>query len=225
MATGAAVAQISPMKNTPFQATRTIIADNRNGVSYTTTGMVARSSNGSTYQLNPDPKSGAPGTVAITDIPGQRHIILWVQRKIYTITPDPNIAAIDAPSPEVQQKNLESYKSMKQSHSAQGGTGVDEIPLGLRTQDGLVEVGRRTVMDSLPASWTIKEKVWEDWYSIFLGINVEKVAFDDTGRPDFKEILSNIKQAEPDPSLFQIPADYTRAPFSVPMTQPAAPTR
>jgi hypothetical protein len=79
--------------------------------------------------------------------------------------------------------------------------------------DGFTAAGRRITM--IFAAGTVggvsqaaQESVEEDWYSQELQMMVLK-QMHTTGSGDSTTRLENINRAEPDPLLFQVPADYT----------------
>lgn len=205
-------AQLILIKGAPVEAIKTRIVSIE-GNSFTTSGTVARSSNGSTYEEFPDRKTGEIDLIHIDDIPGQRSIALDVKRKLYYIQPMPFSKIGNIASKEDLQKNIESLNTLKPAHTSENGVETEETYLGFRTQDGFLEFGRHTVYEHLPSSWALSQKVWEDWSIPSLMITVEKTGFDDNNQPVNITRLSNIQTKEPDPHLFEIPPGYSPAPI------------
>jgi hypothetical protein len=206
---GVAGAQISAVKGTPFQATKTMSALS-DGKFSTISHIVARNSNGSTYEEMPDRETGAPAMIIICDAVNGRTIVLDVKLKFYTVTPAPSPPVPNAPSPEEVQKSIEYVKTLKGSHTSQDG--VETTVLGVRTQEGFIESGQRTVMQTLPPSSKLKEKVWEIWSIPSLSITAETTGFDTDNKPVQTTKITNIQTTEPDPNLFEIPPGYLPAP-------------
>jgi hypothetical protein len=211
LAVSAVNAQIAMTRGAPFEATRTVSV-NRPGEQFTTSCTVARSSNGSLYQEVPDNKTGTPGLILISDVPGRRTIVLDVKKKFYTIGELSLSSVSDGPSPEDVQKRIDQSKTQQPIHSSQDGIDITITPLGLRTQEGFIENGQRRVMSSALPSSKLKEKIWESWWIPALNINVENTAFDDDNKPVQTTKLTNIRTIEPHPSLFEIPPGYALSP-------------
>lgn len=204
-------AQMSLIKGLPFEATRTRIVT-LPGDSYTVSGMVARSSNGSTYEEIRNHETGEIGLIHILDAPGRRSIFLNVKRRSYIIQPV-NLAPLgDAPSKEALEKDIEFLKTLKPTRTVEDGYDTETTYLSFRTQDGFLEFGRRMVFDSVPASSKLQQKIWEDWEIIGLSLTVEKTGFDRDNKPVQITRFLNIKTKEPDPSLFEIPSGYAPQP-------------
>ena len=205
-----ASAQMSLIKGSPFEAikTRTV---NLPGNSFSVSGRVARSSNSSTYEEIPNIKTGEINMIHILDAPGQRSIFLDLKHKVYWIQPA-SLSIGNLPSKEVLQKYIEFLRMWKGDHNLDNEVETEATPLGFRTQDGFLEFGRRIVYDHMPSSWSVKEKVWEDWSIPALAITVEKTGFDSNNKPDQITRYSDIRTTEPDPDLFEIPPGYSPAP-------------
>lgn len=204
-------AQLALVKGSPFEATRTRII-NRPSENFSVSGRVARSSNSSIYEELPNIKTGEITLIHILDVPGQRDIFLDVKHRFYSIQPLSLSSIGNLSSSEAQQKYIEFLRTWKGSHTSDNGVETEKTSLGFRTQDGFLEFGTRTVLDHMPPSWSLKEKVWEDWSIPALSITVEKTGFDNENRPSSITKLSNIRTTEPDPHLFEIPQDYSPSP-------------
>jgi hypothetical protein len=206
-----ASAQMSLIKGSPFEAikTRTV---NLPGDSFSVSGRVARSSNSSTYEEMPNAKTGEIEMIHILDAPGRRTIFLDLKRKVYWVQPASFSEIGNLQSKEASQKYIEFLRTWKGDHSSENGVETERTPLGFRMQDGFLEFGVRTVINHMPSSWSLKEKVWEDWTIPALAISVEKVGFDSNNKPDQITRYSNIRTTEPDPDLFEIPPGYSPAP-------------
>jgi hypothetical protein len=203
-------AQLGVIKGSPCEATKTRTV-NLPDDSFSVSGRVARSSNGSTYEEMPNHKTGEIDLIQIFDAPGQRSITLDVRRKLYWVQPQ-SLSIGTLSSAEALQKHIEFLRTWKGDHTSDNGVETERIPLGFRTEDGFLEFGVRRVIDHMPSSWTLKEKVWEDWDIPTLAIPVEKVGFDSNNKPDQIIKYSNIRTTEPDPHLFEIPRGYSPGP-------------
>ncbi len=198
----------SLIKGSPIEATKTVTVS-RAGESYSVSSRVARSSNSSTYVAIPNNKTGETVMIIILDIPGSRSILLDVTHKSYSVTLYSVPAIGDRPSKKALQRDLEFLRKLKPAHTSQNGYEVETTSLGFRTQDGFLEIGRRTVYDHLPPSSSLKEKIWEDWSIPALSIVAEKTGFDSDNKPLQRVRLTDIRTEEPDPHLFEIPQDYS----------------
>jgi hypothetical protein len=98
-----------------------------------------------------------------------------------------------------------------------GLPGVQEskpIPLGQKFIDGIAVVGTRvedtvTFPDREPETMVI-----DQWFSTELGVAILKTH--QGGGMDSTQRLEHIVQAEPDPTLFTVPRDYTRSEVPAP---------
>ena len=95
----------------------------------------------------------------------------------------------------------------------------DNESLGTQFMEGVTAVGRRTTM-RFPAG-TIKNDreivtVFEAWESPELGMMMVMTKSSDPRSGELATRLTNIRLAEPDPSLFVVPSDYTFEQPSVP---------
>lgn len=205
-------AQLALIQGAPFTATRTRVI-NDGEQSYSVSGRVARSSNGSTYEEMPDHKTGEIFLIAIWDVPGQRSVLLDLKRKQYSVKPQ-SVRVGQIASGDALRDQIEYLKTLKPYQTAMdNGTTGEVTPLGFRTQDGFVEFGRRTVFELRPTS-TLKSKVWEEWTVPALQLTVENTGFNAEGKPASVTRLTDIQTKEPDAHLFEIPSDFT--PLTVP---------
>ena len=203
---------VTVMKGAPFQATKTLTV-NQPGEQYTVSSVVARGSDGSTYEELPDIRTGAPEIIFLADAPGMRRIVLDVKRKFYSIQPFLESSIPNAPTPDQLQKNLDSLKTLKASHDSQDGYEVTKTPLGFRTQDGFVAYGTRRVYERVPPSSKLTDKIWEDWWMPALSLDIEKTGIGANNKPTHATKFTNIRTKEPDASLFEIPANYVAWPL------------
>jgi hypothetical protein len=84
-------------------------------------------------------------------------------------------------------------------------TGVPSGNLGTQMIDGIEAVGNRTTMPGPGGSGTFTR---DEWVSPDLHLTILAVVTDPAGRVATSKI-SNLSRTEPDPTLFQIPLDYT----------------
>jgi len=98
--------------------------------------------------------------------------------------------------------------------------------LGTRTMEGITAVGRRSTM-RFPAG-TIKNDreiitTFEAWESPELGMMMVMTKNSDSRSGELSTRIANLIRAEPDPSLFVVPPDYTIEEVPIPGSQ-ARPT-
>jgi len=171
-----------------------------NQIQRTTTGTVARDSQGRTRRdvtlksIGPWAASGnaAPHFVLINDV---------VAGASYALQPDLKTA----------QKLPQRSGRKNKNGAREDRNNVVTTPLGSQTISGLVAEGTRYTR-TIPAGAIGNEKpiviTTERWYSSDLQTVVMTRRSDPrTGETVFT--LSNIQRAEPDASLFQVPADFT----------------
>jgi hypothetical protein len=93
------------------------------------------------------------------------------------------------------------------------GPQSSEEPLGAQTMEGVSAIGKR-ITTTFPVSpetgndQPIKV-VEEHWYSPDLQTNIVSHTDDPRSTTQHTERLTSIKRGDPDPSLFQLPPDYT----------------
>lgn len=187
------------------QQTTETLADG-NHIQRTTTGTIARDSNGRTHRdltlpaIGPWATAGAtpPHVVLISDPVAGMDYILQTDRKVAHEFPTPAGKAGKGPGgppPFVQERQNESTS----------------VSLGTQMVNGVSADGTRTTR-TIPAGAIGNEKpiviTVERWYSPDLQMNVLIKRSDPrTGDNIFQ--LTNIVRSEPDASLFQVPSDYT----------------
>jgi hypothetical protein len=199
--------------NAPFTAsfstqTSQTLADG-NHIQRSTTGTLARDSQGRTRRdmtlsgIGPLAASGKPKQVSMINDP--------VAGTHYMLDPDKKIA---------HQMGGHGGKGKGHKHSLPGGTAamgyranddnVTTTSLGTQTIGGVAAEGTRTTR-TIPAGAMGNEKpiiiTSERWYSADLQ-TVVKTTRSDPRMGETTMQLTEIKRAEPDASLFQVPADY-----------------
>ncbi len=102
-----------------------------------------------------------------------------------------------------------------------GPTNAKTDSLGVQTIEGVPAEGTRTI-ETIPAGSIGNDSpieiVTERWYSSELGMLIKSKTSNPMSGDNLYQ-LTNIRRAEPDPSLFQVPADYTVKETSVIKTQ------
>lgn len=190
-------AQLANITDAPFTATYSV-----NGQA-NATEEIARASNGSTYYAT-KANDGHLMHIWIVDVPNNRRIELMpsppsytyrlqaVDRKIYTSTIEEYRASL--------QRVQESFRD-RPDRDKPNGSHQHEIPLGVRQEDGMTLFGNR---DEITLASGEKRTV-EAWQSD-LGVAATWV---DTGTATKTvRTLTNVHRVEPDPKLFEIPAEY-----------------
>src|ERR1700690_2000673 len=182
-----------------------------NQIQRNTTGTVARDSQGRTRRdltlpaIGPWSTSGSgeaapPQAVFIDDPVGGTHYILQPDKKTGETLRRP-------PADFREGKDHAENRSERRDSSD-----VVTTDLGTQTINGIAAQGTRTT-HTIPAGKIGNLKpiviVSERWYSTDLQTNVMTKRTDPrTGETTVTQ-LTNIQRAEPDASLFQVPADYT----------------
>ena len=227
---------LTPVLGAPFTATVTdeslqVLGDG-NRIARNTTGTVARDSQGRTRQDAPLPTIGnmaaanAPHLVFINDPVGQKNYTLNLTEKTAHSfgMPGPGngelaamkmklgaeARAMPAPGEEIfVQRQVTALDKMK-AETLGEATEVKTEDLGTQTMEGVLVTGTRTTK-TIAAAQIGNEKpiviVTEVWTSPELKTVVMSKRSDPrTGEQTYQ--LTNIVRAEPDPSLFTVPADF-----------------
>jgi hypothetical protein len=193
------LAQLANITDAPLTATITFSVNGQP----TSTEEIARANNGSTYDQSKS-REGSFVHTFIVDIPNNRRIeltglplshtyrIQTSDRKIYTCTLEEYRATL--------QRLQESFRD-RPDRDKPNGSHHHEIPLGTRQQDGMTVFGSR---DEIVLS-TGEKRIVEDWQSD-LGFAVTFADSSDTH--PMVRTLTNVRHVEPDPKLFDIPAEY-----------------
>ena len=182
-----------------------VLADG-NKIDRTSSGSVARDSQGRVRRddtfmgFGPLPAAGTPAHVIFINDP--------VAGVNYVLEPNSKVARKFSPPPK-GSSNAMSKHAWKGNEERQQETTT--VSLGTQTIDGLTVEGTR-ITRTIPAGQIGNEKaiqiVVERWYSSDLQTTVKMTRTDPrTGTSTFQ--LTNISRAEPESTLFQVPADYT----------------
>ncbi|HEY8510280.1 MAG TPA: hypothetical protein VIL32_18130 [Steroidobacteraceae bacterium] len=142
------------------------------------------------YVLHPDQKLAAAMPIAVMPVEGAAGIISseGVSEHATPMMPMPGCTS--------------------SSHSLQ----AEPMPLGERTIDGLRVVGSRVEFEIAAGAIGNEQPITvrsEQWFSPELGVVIESV-HQDPMMGEIRYRLEQISRAEPDPSLFKPPSDYTR---------------
>lgn len=235
--TGAAIAGSAAVQGAPFSATINnksvqTLADG-NQIVQTTTGSIARDSQGRTRQELPAPPLGpagmrAPRLVIIQDPVSATAYSLDLTEKTAHEMPFPSSAqtANSHPAPEAGGFSVQigpgglglsavpivgaALMGPKEAMAANQQNRVSTEDLGSQTMEGLLVNGTRTTT-TIPAGQIGNREpisiVNEVWTSPDLKTVISSKRSDPlTGEQTFQ--LTNVVRAEPDPSLFTVPADF-----------------
>ena len=191
-----------------------------NHIQRTTTAAIARDSEGririerSMEAIGPLAGSGAATkTIFINDPVAAMSYVLDPDR--HTARQMPSMVKRHAPGSDQGTAPGNVWKSRSQAGSAPGPrqearANVKTDDLGTQVIDGLTVQGKRatrTIAAARAGSDRDIEVVTETWYSP----DLQMVVMSKTSDPRFGESvykLTNISRAEPDSSLFSVPADY-----------------
>lgn len=188
------------------QFTQTLSDGNK--ISTTTTGTIARDSQGRTRRdmtlpaIGPWANAGgnAPHVIFLNDPVAGTHYVLDPNRKV----------ARQLPMDRQRNRNPNA-QTFSTPFRGRKGANVVTTDLGTQTINGVSAQGTRYTR-TIPAGAIGNEKpievVTEVWYSPDLQLNVEK-KHSDVRNGDTVMQLTDIQRQEPDASLFQVPSDYT----------------
>jgi hypothetical protein len=207
------VVPLQNVKGAPFQATL-VKTSIRSGQQITTSGTVARNSNGSTYWEVAGIHPGLDSIVIILDVPNHRTITLYQKTNFYSIGPlDATIPISDAPSLQVVKQRIAQCEKKQTYHNLGEGYDSSDTNLGSRMQDGFVECGERVVYHQIPPTSRLAAKIWENWTIPALDLSVEYIGYDNNNQPVMTQKLTDIHVGEPDSTLFEIPPGYIPSPL------------
>jgi hypothetical protein len=193
----------------PFTATisvqRTQLLADGNQINRTTTGTIARDSQGRVRRDMTLPAIGAWTTVS----QGAPHVIFIndvVSGAQYILEPDRKIAHEIRPFRGGKRIRIETNLAPPEDAG-----NVTTTSLGTQTINGVVAQGTRYTR-TIPAGAIGNEKPivvsTERWYSPDLQMYVLTKTTDPMRGNSVRQ-LTNIQMGEPDPSLFEVPSDYT----------------
>jgi hypothetical protein len=200
------LAQFANITGAPFTATFSYEGQINN---QTTNAIeeIARATDGSTYDAT-KAKDGHLVHISIVDIPNNRRIELMplppsytyriqaVDRKLYTCTIEDYRATL--------QQAQESFRD-RPDRDKPNGSHHHEIPLGVRQEDGMILFGNR---DEIILASGEKRTV-EAWQS---DLGVAATVADTGTTTKTVRTLTSLHRVEPDPKLFEIPAQYLSHP-------------
>lgn len=202
-----------PVAGAPFTAsfstqTSQTLADG-NHIRRSSIGTLARDSQGRTRRdmtlsaIGPLATSGKPKQVSMINDP--------VAGTHYVLDPDKKIAHQLGPHGGKGKGHQQGGPAGPAWLSKQDDANVTTTPLGTQNISGVVAEGTRTTR-TIPAGAVGNEKpiviTVDRWYSADLQ-TVLKTTRSDPFMGDKVTQLTDIRRAEPDASLFQVPADYT----------------
>jgi hypothetical protein len=173
-----------------------------NGKTNTTSGIMARASDGSTYTSFSDPNYPTPDhvvSIEIDDLKNNRHIGLhpgsngrpFIQPRHYrTFSVQKNA--------EMMQQLQASFVERPDRAEADGQVHITS--LGAKQQDGMTLFGHKSEFTSNKGDKRIQEIWWSD-----LGIAVTTQTIWPAENREYTVMVTDIQRTEPDPALFQIP--------------------
>jgi hypothetical protein len=217
-----------PIQNAPYSAeivtevTQELADGNR--IERNTTGAVARDSRGRVRRehqlaaIGPVVPDGEARMVTISDPVAGVHYSLDPVRKV-AMRSRPSRGRAELPGPMISSKHIGPDEVGLAIRGEPEPPDLQTEQLGTKEYEGVRAEGTRTVA-TLPAGaiGNVRpiEIVSERWYSPELRV----VVFSRRADPRFGETiyrLTNITRAEPDASLFQVPADYKREDMKRPL--------
>jgi hypothetical protein len=203
-------AQIALITEAPFTAS---ILNTDDGEKAYVGAYLARASNGSTYQARMD-SDGRALTIEIQDVPNNRYIALHPLPPSYTysITP-PRGGKFITQSIDQYREFLQAVQNKEAREVATKPEWVDmygahhhPVVLGAINQDGMTLFGR---LDDLTYAngKTVAEEHWRSDLGLFVS---DKINADSPteGKSSRISKVTDLHLGEPDPKLFEIPAEY-----------------
>lgn len=203
---------IPQIRNAPFVAVNTFTTIDSKGT-HQVAGKVARNSGGSTYVEIWRTDTNQLTEILILDVPGKRSIRLEVEKKWYAVDEDPTLTARDLP-PGTTAQQIDQPQNMKPTHTEANGLTRDIQPLGKKEIEGIVTLGSMETAHKSGPGPDARDYTSENWFSPELQIMLLHVTHDALKGSDLVSSLSHVQRVEPDPALFQIPADYQRDPIN-----------
>lgn len=174
-----------------------------NTIQHTTTGHVARDSQGRTYVQQtttggPFGSNGPMTRIFIADPVGGYS---------YSLDPTTNIATRRAIKPPPNAANA----PPQGTHTRPGSNNAVETDLGTQSVNGLNAQGKKVTHTTPAGAMGNAQPIvstTETWYSPDLHVVVSSTRTDPrVGKSTYT--LNNIQRGDPDPSLFQVPSSYT----------------
>ncbi len=191
--------------NAPYTATRTR-TETQDGKITTRSRTIARTSDGSTYEAVTDPDVVIP-YVTIHDVARRQYITLYPTFHTYTIRPEVVLVAHPPPH-SLPPEYVQLYKSSVQPTPGEKHENGDcELAaLGQRTIEGFETFGWSWSCPSARVTYT------ETWYSPSLDETIEGKTKQTSPDLTTETKLTGIHPGDPDPALFEVPADYKEVP-------------
>jgi hypothetical protein len=191
----------------PFTAT-TSYTSHSTGKTQKVTDQIARAADGSTYHGYYDP-DGRLRRVEINDLPNNRKIAFFANTldHSYTVSTPPDGKFTTRSTEEVrkQLRRIQSLLTENPDNKTFSGR-VHHTSLGEKSSDGMLLFGfRHEIADDDGEKY-----VREDWRSD-LGIVMSSTSTREEHESSY--VVTNIRQEEPDPSLFRIPKEYLSDPL------------
>jgi hypothetical protein len=203
---------IPQIRNAPFVAVNTITTTDSKGT-HPAVGKVARNSAGSTYVEIWRTDTNQLTEILILDVPGKRSIKLEVEKKWYAVDEDPTLTARDLP-PGTTAQQIDQPQNTKPIHMEANGLTRDILPLGKKEIEGIMTLGSMETAHKSGLGPDARDYTTENWFSPELQIMLLHVTHDSLKGSEMVSSLSHVQRVEPDPALFQIPADYQRDPLN-----------
>ena len=161
------------------------------------------------YILDPDEHTAAKAQVAISISPEEKGSVTIISKQlIIDGVPVGGVAGTLVPKATTGPgKGVQVVATEK----AESGSNTRKESLGTQLIEGIQAEGTR-VVETIPAGAigndTPIEIISETWVSPELGVIVKSIHSDPRSGDNVYR-LTNIRRAEPDPSLFQVPPNYT----------------
>ncbi len=203
---------IPQIRNAPFVAINTTTIIDSKGT-HQVAGKVARNSAGSTYVEMWRTDTNQLFEILILDVPGKRSIRLEVDKKWYAIDEAPKLTARDLPPGSTAQQ-ISQPQSTKPIHTEGNGLTRDIQPLGKMVIEGVMTLGEMDTVHKSGTGTDARDYTAENWFSPELQIMLLHLGQDKLSGQNLVSSLSHVQRVEPNPALFQIPADYQRDPIN-----------
>jgi hypothetical protein len=155
----------------------------------------------------PTQQLGFPATIEIEDPVALKEYWLYPSRHEARVRNAPELGqrtlgsrsgSQEFPRPEAPDTDLPRPKSTTEY-------------FGTQSIDGLQAVGMKEVT-TFPTGWEGNDRPYSSWRETWCSVDLRVIVLNKLYNPNMGETvqrLTNINRAEPDPSLFELPADYT----------------
>jgi hypothetical protein len=198
------------VKGAPYTATATtestqVLADG-NRIVHKQSGLVARDGQGRTR------REETMGRMGPVEMNGSKMIMIHdpVAQTMYMLNPDKQTAHVMKHDGNMAMTHMQMHQKMMKAMAQDEKAEIKTEPLGTQEIGGVTAQGKR-VTRTIPAGAIGNEQPIQITVETWTSPELQTVVLQKRNDPRFGETvfqLTDIKQGEPDASLFQVPAGY-----------------